>query len=214
MGGMDGPPQRSSHDINGSSSYDSPVAQTKEAPISDPPGRPDRPEIADCPYGTPTYAGRITETIDGAHIKPAATVVGRAMGGGPESNVSPGEVAALVRKITGQDHQIVPADQMAPSGTLGSYRLGDRLTTIDGDLEPRSAARVLAHELGHAIEHERWPDGRTVSDCIIREMAPGRPDGPKAPQSDVRNALPGDRPVAPGNSVRNASLPTSTASSE
>ena len=163
-------PQRSSRDIKRSSAYDSSVAQAKEAPISDPPGRPDRPEIADYPHGTPTDAGRITETIDGAPINPAATVVGRAMGGGPESKLSPGEVAALVRQITGQDHQVVPADQMAPRGALGSYLLGDRLTTIDRDLEPRSAARVLAHELGHAIEHERWPDGRTVSDSIIGTM--------------------------------------------
>jgi len=66
---------------------------------------------------------------------------------------------------------------------------------------------------GHILYLEEVRTGRkTLAAVAMRKFkdggyeAPGRPDGPKAPQSYVQNALPGDQSVAPKTSVRNAPL--------
>lgn len=132
-----------------------------------PPAKPLRPFAADYPAGARTDAsGRLTHDIDGRTIDPAARIVGRQRLGADDVAVGPEELASLTEAISG--FRPKGASRRALSGNSGQYvaiRNGgdiEKHVFYADDLAPSATSRVVAHELGHAINDVGGtvPDGR------------------------------------------------------
>ena len=132
---------------------------SKNASIFDPPSKPPRPFHADYGPENPARAdaaGRLTHTIDGDPINPSARVVGRRTLGGADEALSPAEIDASATAVTGH---AVAAGSLR-TGEVGRFRR-DYDTAgnpnynifIQHNLTPTTKDRVVAHELGHAVDY-------------------------------------------------------------
>jgi hypothetical protein len=124
--------------------YDSPLVQQ-------------RPFEADYPHGAQAGpAGLLTADRDGRPLT-APLVAGRREVGGADQGVSGEDVAGLVASLTGRGHDQT-ADPRIIGKDAGRYIVGrgengpERWIAIHRDLTPAQAPRVLAHEVGHAID--------------------------------------------------------------
>lgn len=168
---------------------------SQSARIYDTPSVPQRPFEADYPFGAQVdEAGRLTHDIDGNPLNPDARwVVGREVVGGPDRPFPQAELDALTEALTGSGPQGVAPRQL--QGDAGRYireqdpLTGDTVRSIlfDRTLPTETGQRVLAHELGHAIDEaaRQVPtEGlntplRAIYNDLNNPQTYGRPFGPE-----------------------------------
>jgi hypothetical protein len=150
------------------------VALANEPHIYKPPNLPQRPFEADYPpsrwpNGPPVDAtGRLTHDIDGRPLT-APFIVGRRYAGQPDTPLTAADIADIGRQLTGQPL----VGRRLPPQQYGSYTTSrqpgggrsDRWIRYSTDIPPPIQDRVIAHEVGHAMEHEivgdaHWFAGR------------------------------------------------------
>ncbi len=130
---------------------------SKSVSIFDPPEMPRRPFEADYPKGAQADAtGRLTHDIEGRPLT-AERVVGRSMVGGDDVALPQAELDALATSLTGRRPENVTSREI--QGNAGVYKEGwdpvtgnrVRAISLNRNLLPHEAPRVLGHEVGHAI---------------------------------------------------------------
>jgi len=129
---------------------------SRTARMYDPPVKPSRPFEADYPAGAPADdAGRLTHDVDGRPLV-ARHVVGRKVVGGEDEALPPAQYDALAEATTGQESARVAAREIG-RGIVGRVSIDRRsgrpdAIILDSGLKPDQAEKVLAHELGHAVD--------------------------------------------------------------
>jgi hypothetical protein len=123
--------------------------------LYNPPAKPSRPFSADYPTGAPADAtGRLLKDIEGRPLA-AEHVVGRRMVGGQDQAFPPAQLDSLAEALTGRVPENWPASKMGqnPGRTvLNRYTRQPEAIHLRDDLAADDAAKVLAHEVGHAID--------------------------------------------------------------
>lgn len=131
--------------------------------IYDPPRVSQRPFAEDYPDGAIADAsGRLYHDIDGRSLT-APYIAGRVSLGAPDQAIPPAQLNALTEALTGKRPQDVETGTMP--GTVGGflrpvspeYRDARRVL-IDRTLASPERERVLAHELGHAVDYLANPE--------------------------------------------------------
>jgi hypothetical protein len=148
---------------------------SKSARLYNPPAKSPRPFEADYPSGAPADAtGRLTADIEGRPLV-AERVVGRRTLGGADEALTPAELDAVAKEITGHRPEAVAARQIG--GNAGVFRIssdaaGNSLYNIlvDRSLLPATKDRVVAHELGHVIDHFAAPRRGIPQEGIKTEL--------------------------------------------
>jgi hypothetical protein len=125
--------------------------------VYNPPTKPPRPFSADYPTGAPAdAAGRLLKDIEGRPLT-AERVVGRTMVGGDEKALPTtlDTLNPLAEALTGRVPENWPAREMGQDlgRTFVDRHTGEPLAIhLSDDLAADDAAKVLAHEIGHAID--------------------------------------------------------------
>lgn len=128
----------------------------------DPPVRPQRAFTQDYPDVTDAkqHAGRLASSIDGDPLT-ARFVAGRTLVGGGDEAIPPAQFDAIAEGLTGSVPQKVPGGSESLGGDLGRYivtrdrrsgHVTGRDISFDRSLSKAKAERVVAHEIGHAID--------------------------------------------------------------
>ena len=127
--------------------------ETKIRPLYNPPVKPARPFSADYPHGAlADETGRLLADIEGRPLT-AGYVVGRRVVGGHDEAFSPAQLNPLTEALIGRGPSAVPPGQMGPNLGYTLVKAGKPIRIgIRDDLKPYEAAKVLAHENGHAID--------------------------------------------------------------
>jgi hypothetical protein len=135
---------------------------SKSARLYNPPAKSPRPFEADYPSGAAADAtGRLTADIEGRPLV-AERIVGRRTLGGTDEAFTPAEIDAVATAVTGHIPETVAARQIRRSA--GVFRIDyDAAGTpvykilVDRALSPAQKDRVVAHEVGHVIDHFAAP---------------------------------------------------------
>jgi hypothetical protein len=125
--------------------------------LYNPPAKPLRPFEADYPRGAATNAeGRLLEDIEGRPLA-AGYVVGRRTLGGVDEALSPTELNSAGTAILGTVPQAVAAHSL-PRRAVGAFSVTrgpdgpERRIAILRSLNAANRDKVIAHEVGHAID--------------------------------------------------------------
>lgn len=132
---------------------------SRSASLYDPPVKPLRPFEADYPAGAPADArGKLTQDLDGRPLT-ARYVAGRNYVGEGDTGIPASAYDAIGKEGTGRHAQAVAAREIG--GDAGRYvvtrdrrsgKVVDRAILVDKNLNPDTYSRVLAHEVGHAVD--------------------------------------------------------------
>lgn len=126
--------------------------------LYNPPSKPQRPFAADYPTGAPTDAtGKLLADIEGRPLV-AQTVVGRQVSGAGDRALSPEQVVALGKALTGRDPRGVGASAL--EADVGAARFVPNRETgrLDREILYRlglsagATSKILGHETGHVID--------------------------------------------------------------
>lgn len=158
-----------------------------------PPEVAPRPFEADYPAGAPSDAsGRLTADIEGRPLG-AQYIAGRNMVGAGEETISPAGANAIAEATTGKGPQAVAPGQIG--GDAG--RLVRSINPVTGqpefniflgrNLDEASANKVLAHEVGHALDEISGQvptqgldtELRSVYNTLNNPQNYGKPFGPE-----------------------------------
>jgi len=119
---------------------------------------PVRPIEADYPKGVPADdTGPLRESIDGTPLT-APFIAGRRSATGLDQALQPEDVVAVGEGLTGRPPEAVPSRAL-PRGASGVYRSSagvdgpERYIQYHQRLEGSHLDNVIAHEVGHAIDH-------------------------------------------------------------
>jgi hypothetical protein len=131
---------------------------SKSAQLYDPPVKPPRPFSADYPHGAPADAtGRLLADIEGRPLVAERIVGRRTLGGGDEA-LTPAQLEPVAAAGIGRHPESVAAREIR--GNAGNFAVrfdaaGNPIyeILIDRGLIPAQKDRVLAHELGHALDY-------------------------------------------------------------
>jgi hypothetical protein len=133
------------------------ILDSRSARLYNPTTKPPRPFSADYPgRGAADEAGRLQFDIDGRPLT-GAHISGRRLVRGADEAILPSQFAAVSEGSTGKVHQALGARAL-PRGTVGAYR---EIQGRDGPersigylktLAPPAAEKVIAHELGDALD--------------------------------------------------------------
>ncbi len=148
---------------------------SRSVSLYDPPVKPQRPFAADYPTGAPADAtGKLTQDLDGRPLT-ARYVAGRNFVGEGDTGIPASAYDAIGKEGTGRFPQDVAA--RAIGGDAGRYvvtrnrlsgKVVDRAIFIDKNLAPDPYSRVLAHEIGHAVDELA---GTIPSTNVKRQLA-------------------------------------------
>ncbi|AOO81663.1 hypothetical protein [Bosea vaviloviae] len=148
---------------------------SRSVSLYDPPVKPPRPFAADYPAGAPVDAtGKLTQDLDGRPLT-ARYVAGRNFVGEGDTGIPASAYDAIGKEGTGRFPQDVAA--RAIGGDAGRYvvtrnrlsgKVVDRAIFIDKNLDPDTYSRVLAHEIGHAVDELA---GTIPSTNVKRQLA-------------------------------------------
>lgn len=122
-----------------------------------PPVKSPRPFGADYPAGAPAdAAGKLTADIEGRPLR-ARWVVGRHVVGGDDQALAPSQYDAISTGLLGGSPKAVAAGELprGAAGAFGRSSVADMPTRdirVDRRLSGPVASKVVAHELGQAID--------------------------------------------------------------
>jgi len=109
------------------------------------------------------------------------------VGCGSRTRLNPGADLAIYQGSTAHMHETLPAGvDHATTTRLGYYSPSDGSITLHEQLRGLAAARVLAHELAHAYDHQK---PRDIWELLIRYQAPGFDFNLHPEQRDVVRAI-------------------------
>lgn len=141
-----------------------------------PPSKPPRPIEVDYPAGAPVDGtGQLTATIDGSPFT-ARWVAGRTLAGGQDAPIPPAQYDALSESLIGTRPSPVPAREIGGDAgrIVKSYDPvtgnPERNILFSSGLRPAEQDRVIAHEIGHAIDDAAGQIG--TSGLVRDELAP------------------------------------------
>lgn len=123
-----------------------------------PPSKAQRPFEADYPAGAQTDdAGRLLHDIEGRSLNPGAFIAGRRTAAGMDEALRPEELVEGAARALGSIPAAVPRSEI-PRRAVGAFikerglQGPERFIRYDKSLSPDHAYRVIAHEVGHAID--------------------------------------------------------------
>jgi hypothetical protein len=149
-------PIRSVLDV-GAASGEPRTLDSRSARLYNPPAKPPRPFEADYPGGgTADEAGRLQFDIDGRPLI-GAHISGRRLVRGADEAILPSQLAAVSEGSIGSIPQASEAAAL-PRDTVGTYHETpgpdgpERSINYLRTLNPPTAEKVIAHELGHGLD--------------------------------------------------------------